>query len=192
MTCLLQEGVSHAHMLTLWPVSIGQLKQFELTLLAERLMVFSKDEEEDSKPGDSAGSDQDVDIFELEGQATELQLDPSKVEGVYSENGAYEFELAPDRIVGRSGFEGKASDNPASTSGRGQVTSPALHTSSHLDNSSATAWWLWKVCLTTLQCPKAMLILCSTCMSHCILKFCNNYMSQSLRWFCRLHCKRQA
>lgn len=80
------------------------------------------DERDDENEDKGEEDEQDVDIFELEGQQEELQLDPSKFQ--HAENGEdsqREGEEAGNRVTGRSGFEGKASDEAPSTSGREQV-----------------------------------------------------------------------
>lgn len=66
-------------------------------------------------------TEQDADIFELEGQTEQLQLDPSKFQEHQSHVERREGELALERVTGRGGFEGEATDNQPSTSGKPEV-----------------------------------------------------------------------
>ena len=97
-----------------------------------------KDEEGEDK---GEGNDQDTDIFEMEGQREELQLDPSKFDcqenGGSKEEGQREGNEAGNRVTGRSGFEGKVTEEAPSTSGREQVNS----CSSCLDLWSRKTCW---------------------------------------------------
>ena len=83
------------------------------------------DDKDDEGEDKEEGNDQDTDIFELEGQREDLQLDPSKFDGlengVIREGGQQEGDAANNRVTGRSGFEGKVTDEAPSTSGREQV-----------------------------------------------------------------------
>jgi len=87
------------------------------------------DKEESNNNGGGVG-EQEVDIFELEGQTEEVQLDPTRFRSQPREVERREGDVAYERVTGRGGFEGEATDNAPSTSGRPQVHTP-LRTSSH-------------------------------------------------------------
>lgn len=77
------------------------------------------DVEDEGQQDEEEDEDQE-DIFELEGTREALQLDPSKFQDPGSESAGQSSELG-ERVTGRSGFEGKATDEAPSTSGREQV-----------------------------------------------------------------------
>lgn len=76
--------------------------------------VWLADEEDEEDEEDEA-PEQEPDIFELEGQTEQLQLDPSKVQE------RQEGDVAIERLTGRGGFEGEAVEAQPSTSGRPEV-----------------------------------------------------------------------
>jgi hypothetical protein len=84
-----------------------------------------EDEEEESNNQGGGVGEQEVDIFELEGQTEEVQLDPTRFRSQPREVERREGEVAYERVTGRGGFEGEATDNAPSTSGRPQVATPS-------------------------------------------------------------------
>ena len=110
------------------------------------------DVEDEGQQDEEEDEDQE-DIFELEGTREALQLDPSKFQDPGSESAGQSSELG-ERVTGRSGFEGKATDEAPSTSGREQVlfclppnslyhpsaSYPSKSSSRHLDQVVYTVW----------------------------------------------------
>lgn len=80
-----------------------------------------KDEDGGENEEEEVEKDDQEDIFELEGAREELQLDPSKFQDQILDS-ATQGSDPGNRVTGRSGFEGKATDEPPSTSGREQVS----------------------------------------------------------------------